>query len=379
MPDSTDNTCRNCEAIMLTRVSLPPWYRDIEILSADYSVASIRAWDLRSGDQMVIHVCRQDPSGRSTEAEHTADLFLRLPDICVPGVARVAEAGLWGNSPYAARAFIPGEPLEARLHRSPQLTAAEAARIYAALSAALANLKERAVVHGGLTARNVILARDGSIVVTDPLIRAAAARFTVGSVHCRWERARWVQDDFAALRHLQLQLDAAAARWCLDRPERSTQQASFWQLFPLVWRPAAIVGLCASLGTVAGLANPEPPDAMPASTRPALHEPLAAQPTARDAQLRRLVHLGGLEAALLPDVANDLALTEHQRQCLQQILDESRRSVAALVEAAADTDGEVPGLLMRAVRQRSEGRFAGCLTPQQRLRWAFLRAPVSEH
>ncbi|MGC8667793.1 MAG: phosphotransferase [Chthonomonadales bacterium] len=356
---------------MLTQASIPSWYRATEILSADYSLASFRAWDLRSGEEVVLHVFRQGHAAGT--AAGIADTLGRLHNLPVAGVAPVRDAGTYNGCAYTARAFVPGEPLEARLLRGPVLSPREAVQIYSAVSSALTRLHERSINHGSLTCRNVILASRGGIVVTDPLIRRTAARFALGNTPCRWEDPASLQSDEAALLRLRAELAAAAMRWPLNREELPRNEMPPAQLFQMVWRPAAIIGLCAGLGTVTGLANPEPPLAAAAHPTAEVQKVRATAMNREAAPGERLVHLRGLEAALLPEVAGYLNLTNGQRDALQQILEESRRQVTVLVESAAATEGTVPPLLMRAVRERSEAHFMDTLTSAQQSRWRLLR------
>ncbi len=365
---------------MLTRTAIPPWYCPIHILAADFSLVSLRAWDLKSGDQVVLHVCRRGAGAGPEKIGGVAEVFRRMARLDIPGVAPLTEAGTYDGCPFASRKFIPGDSLHERLLHRPALTQSEASRIYQAISAALTGLAAHSLGHGSLTSQNVILAATGDVLVTDAMIRFAATRFHLAGSRCRLDLPPSMDLDRSALAHVQAELALASMRWPLVLEEPASEEVHLTHLFQLVWRPAAVIGLCASLGTVSGLATPEPP--MAAHIPAPLPAALQVQPTPPDAAtvgLRHQAQIRGLEAATVPEIADFLDLSDRQREDVERILQTCRDQVATLVETAAETDGHVPQRLMAAVRDRAEARFLAILNSAQKARWHSLRQlPVSQ-
>lgn len=83
-----------------------------------------------------------------------------------PGVATVFDAGEAEGSSYIAVAFVDGETVSDLASRGP-LPVDEAIRITVAAGDALAHAHARRIVHRDVTGRNIMVARDGRVVVLD--------------------------------------------------------------------------------------------------------------------------------------------------------------------------------------------------------------------
>lgn len=83
-----------------------------------------------------------------------------------PGIATVFDAGEIDGRAYIAMQLVDGETVRDRLARGP-IPVAEAVGIAANVARALAHAHARGVLHRDVTSRNVMLARDGRIIVVD--------------------------------------------------------------------------------------------------------------------------------------------------------------------------------------------------------------------
>jgi len=83
-----------------------------------------------------------------------------------PGIAAVYEAGEGADGPFAALAWVDGETLADLLARGP-VPVSEAIRIASAAADTLAHAHAHGVLHRDVTARNIMVARDGRVVVVD--------------------------------------------------------------------------------------------------------------------------------------------------------------------------------------------------------------------
>jgi len=84
-----------------------------------------------------------------------------------PGIVPVLDSGEERGRPYLAMELVEGEDLRRRLDREGALPWPEAQRIALAVARALAHAHGRGVVHRDLKPHNVLLARDGSVRLTD--------------------------------------------------------------------------------------------------------------------------------------------------------------------------------------------------------------------
>ena len=109
---------------------------------------------------------------RVTDAER-ADLEVRFEreakaaaSVRHPGVITVFDSGRDGDYLFLVMELIEGESLADRLERRP-LGQAEALGVVAQIAEALGAAHQRGVIHRDVTPRNVLLAKDGRVLVTD--------------------------------------------------------------------------------------------------------------------------------------------------------------------------------------------------------------------
>jgi len=106
-----------------------------------------------------------------------------------PGIAAIYDVGEDGGRLYIAMQRVEGETVSALVSPSP-LAIEDAVRIAAAAADALGHAHERGVVHRDVTGRNVMVARDGRVVVLDfglALVtgqtRLTSAAHVLGTMH----------------------------------------------------------------------------------------------------------------------------------------------------------------------------------------------------
>ena len=116
---------------------------------------------------------------------HEAHVAARLDH---PGVAAVYESGEADGFTFIAMSLIDGETVSERLERS-LLPVAEALRIASVTAAALGYAHGTGVVHRDVSSRNIMLARDGRVLVVDfglalaqGVSRVTGPNTTVGTV-----------------------------------------------------------------------------------------------------------------------------------------------------------------------------------------------------
>jgi serine/threonine-protein kinase len=82
------------------------------------------------------------------------------------GIATVYEAGEIDGRAYIAFEFVDGQSLTTRLEAGP-LPAAEAVRVAIRAAQALSHAHERSVFHRDITSNNIMITRDGRVVIVD--------------------------------------------------------------------------------------------------------------------------------------------------------------------------------------------------------------------
>ncbi len=152
----------------------------IESLLGRGGMASVwKAHDTLLGRDVALKILA--PSlAESTQARHRfrreAQLAARLD---YPGVAAVYDSGECDGVTFISMTLIDGETLAQRVERS-LLSIAEAVRIVSLSAAALGYAHEHGVIHRDVTSRNIMLARDGRVLVLDfgLAIAAGGSRIT---------------------------------------------------------------------------------------------------------------------------------------------------------------------------------------------------------
>jgi eukaryotic-like serine/threonine-protein kinase len=97
-----------------------------------------------------------------------------------PGVAAVYDSGEADGATFIAMALIDGETVAERLERS-LMPIDEALRVAGAVVGALAHAHAHGVIHRDVTSRNIMLARDGRVLVLDFGLALAAGVSRVSS------------------------------------------------------------------------------------------------------------------------------------------------------------------------------------------------------
>lgn len=87
-------------------------------------------------------------------------------DLSHPGIGQVHDTGQDGGRPYGVLEFIDGETLSQRLEHGP-IPVGEAVRIVLAAVRALGHAHDRGVLHRDVKSANIMIARDGRVVVVD--------------------------------------------------------------------------------------------------------------------------------------------------------------------------------------------------------------------
>ena len=136
---------------------LPAGYRMVEVLRRRPGLWVVHA---RRGEEDVLLRLERGAGAREGEAELAV-----LGTVDHAGLARLVDHGaLPGGGRYVARQFVPGEDLERWSRgKSPE----ELGRVVAEVAGALDHLHRLGFVHADLKPENVIVAADGSAVLTD--------------------------------------------------------------------------------------------------------------------------------------------------------------------------------------------------------------------
>ncbi|MBL4850485.1 MAG: serine/threonine protein kinase [Planctomycetes bacterium] len=121
------------------------------------------AQDLKLRRQVAIKLLIGNGATARSRFQEEALLVARLRH---PNVVAIHDVGEHEGRPYYVMDLIEGESLEARLERGP-LPIEEAARMGKQLAHALAHAHAEGVIHRDIKPGNVLLARDGRVLLTD--------------------------------------------------------------------------------------------------------------------------------------------------------------------------------------------------------------------
>jgi TolB-like protein/Flp pilus assembly protein TadD/predicted Ser/Thr protein kinase len=150
-------------------------YEILGLLGAGGMGNVYRARDLELEELVALKVLRHEISGNPAALEQFRSEVKLARRVTHPNVARVFDIGDEDGAKYLTMELVDGESLGALLERSGRLPVARAVEIAAAVCTGLAAAHGAGVVHRDLKPDNVLLAKDGRVVVTDFGIARAAA------------------------------------------------------------------------------------------------------------------------------------------------------------------------------------------------------------
>jgi len=112
-----------------------------------------------------------NPSVFVDDKDHALERFFREAKILFslrhPHIVRVFDVGMMGRRPFIRMELIEGSSLRERIRDNGGLTVADARRVVARLSAALAHAHDRGIIHRDLKPHNVIITGDDWPVLLD--------------------------------------------------------------------------------------------------------------------------------------------------------------------------------------------------------------------
>ncbi|HEV8481732.1 MAG TPA: protein kinase [Candidatus Eisenbacteria bacterium] len=141
-------------------------YRVVAPLASGGMSEVWKADDELRGSPVALKLLAAHLLGSVTERKRFLGEARTAMNLSHPGIVDVLEVGERENQPWMAMGYIEGEPLSDAIARSP-LTIHEALRIAASAADALAFAHERGVIHRDVKSRNIMLTRDGRVVVID--------------------------------------------------------------------------------------------------------------------------------------------------------------------------------------------------------------------
>lgn len=112
-----------------------------------------------------------NPSVFVDDKDHALERFFREAKILFslrhPNIVRVFDVGMMGRRPFIRMELIEGSSLRERIKDNGGLTVADARRVVARLSAALAHAHDRGIIHRDLKPHNVIISGSDWPVLLD--------------------------------------------------------------------------------------------------------------------------------------------------------------------------------------------------------------------
>jgi len=136
-------------------------------LGASRAAEVLSAQDRQLGREVAIKLLSPELSRDPAVVERFRRAATVAATLSGPNVVTVYDWGEDGGRAYVAMELVDGESLSDRLAANPRLGVDRAATIGAGVASALDVAHRAGHVHGSLTPRDVLLARDGSVKVTD--------------------------------------------------------------------------------------------------------------------------------------------------------------------------------------------------------------------
>jgi len=150
-------------------------YEVLGLLGAGGMGNVYRARDRELDEVVALKVLRPEIAGNAAALERFRREVKLARRVTHPNVARVFDIGDQGGEKYLTMELVDGEPLGAVLARAGKWGAKRAIEVGAQVCAGLAAAHAAGVVHRDLKPDNVLLAKDGRVVVTDFGIARAVA------------------------------------------------------------------------------------------------------------------------------------------------------------------------------------------------------------
>jgi tetratricopeptide (TPR) repeat protein len=126
-----------------------------------------RARHAQLGRDVAVKVLRAGKDASELQRRRFETEARTLARLRHPNIVAVHDVGEERGVPYLVMDLVEGESLEARLLRDGPLLPGEAARVTAALARALQHAHDAQVLHRDVKPANVLLARDGTPLLTD--------------------------------------------------------------------------------------------------------------------------------------------------------------------------------------------------------------------
>jgi serine/threonine-protein kinase len=150
-------------------------YRLVELLGEGWVASVYRATDIELSRDVAVKVLVPEYSG---DAEFVSEFRRQTRSAAAlshPNVAAVFDFGQDPVGVYVVMEYVDGEDLASLIQRNGPVPARSAARVTAEVAEALAAARDHGLVHASMRPDNVMIARDGTVKVTDFGIARAAA------------------------------------------------------------------------------------------------------------------------------------------------------------------------------------------------------------
>ncbi len=128
-----------------------------------------------SGRQVAVKVIRTDLVHQPAFRQRFRREVTAARQVSGAFTAPVVDADPDADPPWMATLYVPGQPLDVRIRRGPELTVEELYRLATGLAEALRDIHRAGIVHRDLKPGNVLLADDGPRVIDFGIVRAADA------------------------------------------------------------------------------------------------------------------------------------------------------------------------------------------------------------
>jgi serine/threonine-protein kinase len=149
-------------------------YRVIGLLGRGGMGEVYRATDLALGQSVALKILPEDAAGNPQLLERFQGEVRIARQVSHPNVCRVYDLGEADGIPFISMEYVDGEDLSSLLHRIGRLPADKALEIARKLCAGVAAAHERGVIHRDLKPQNIMLNKQGQVVIMDFGLAAVA-------------------------------------------------------------------------------------------------------------------------------------------------------------------------------------------------------------